>query len=231
MFPNVRNTVLVALTVCLLAFLPAASMAADCAGATYGADSPEALIEGVQSAARDQDMGQLARYLSKSDRAKAGLGLTIGATMMLAMQEMGLGMAQQGDDGGGDEVAAKKAELSDLQTRLQGILDEYGVQEPDQATMGRLMQSGPDGLAELESTMDGVCTTGLIADLATFLGEVSEQKVTQQLERLTTDDVGPVTVDGDTATSTIGGEEFRMNRIDGRWYVDIESTANTVGPG
>ena len=173
-------------------------------------------------------MGQLAHYLSQSDRAKAGLGLTIGATMMLAMQEMGMGMTQ-GEDG---DAGAMKSDLAANQARLQSILDDYGIEAPDQASMQRIMQQGPDAVAAMESSMDDVCTAGLINELATFLSETTEQKVTDQLERLKTDEFGPVTVDGDVATSSVGGEPFRMNRIDGRWYVDLESTGRTtVHPG
>lgn len=217
------------LSLCLiLALLPVSTFADDCQGMTYGAESPQALIDGVQDAARNADMGALSQYLTKSDRAKAGLGLTIGATMMLAMQEMGMGMGQ-GADG---DAEAMKADLAANQERLQGILNQYGVEQPDQATLQRIMQQGPDAMSQLESTMDDVCTPNLIADLATFLSETTNQKVTDQLKNLTGDDVGPIEIDGDTATSTVGGDPIRMNKIDGRWYVDIESTSGSApGPG
>ncbi|MDA8017464.1 MAG: hypothetical protein MPN21_08435 [Thermoanaerobaculia bacterium] len=221
----------IALSFLLVALLlPAAGFGADCQGVSYGAETPEALIAGLQDAARDADMGQLARYLSDSDRAKAGLGLTIGATMMLAMREMGLDMNSQGESDG-DDATKKKADLGELQTWLGSIFDKYGVEQPDQETMGRMMRRGPEGFGELEDTMKGLCTAELIGELATFLSEVSEQEVSKQIERFKADDVGPVTVDGDTARSAIGGEELLMTRIDGRWYVDIESTSPGVGPG
>lgn len=217
-FPGFRSLLPLLLVLSLLALTVPGAAFGQCEGVTYGAETPEALIEAVQKAAGDADMGSMTQYLSASDRAKAGVGLTVAATMTLAMQEMGL------QQGGGD-MEAKKAELAEQKVRLDGILDTYGVDPLDQETMGRIMQQGPAAMAEMEESMKGICTPGLVRELADFLSDVSQRRVTEQLESLQTDDVGPITVDGDTATSTIAGKEFRMNRIDGRWYVDISSTA------
>lgn len=213
----------------LALLMPGVSLAAEtCQGAVYGADSPEALVQGVQDAAEAGDMGQLAQYLSAADRSKAGLGLTIGATMMLAMQEMGISMSGEAEDSedAGADTEAKKAQLASLQSRLEGILDKYGVEQPSEETMGMMMQQGPDAIENMPDTMKDVCTVGLIGELAAFLGDVSQQKVSDQLARLKDDDVGPIETTGDTASVTVGGEPFQMRRIDGRWYVDIESTGH-----
>jgi hypothetical protein len=216
--------VLVAL-LCLSLLVPGVSLAAEsCQGAVYGADSPEALVQGVRGAAESGNMGQLAQYLSAADRSQAGLGLTIGATMMLAMQEMGISMSGEADAAGDSE--AKKAELASLQSRLAAILAKYGVEQPSEETMGMMMQQGPAAMENMPDMMKDVCTVGLIDELATFLSEVSNQKVSDQLARLKNDDVGPIETNGDTATVTIGGEPFQMHRVDGRWYVDIESTGH-----
>lgn len=219
--------------VCVLLALPSAPLAA---ATELGAATPQELVARVTRAAEARDFAELAACLAPEDRAAMSLMLVAGAGMMVAFSQMGAGLAEGMAEGmaeafgaeveaaeeSAEAAAARAAEaerLAGLTARYEELLERHGIaklmeEDPEpQAT-------GPEAAAQLLASVDQVA---LIADLMRFMGEVFPEAVEEEPVTVPVGELTDLVIDGDTARGRIGDKEGGFVRVDGRWFLAMES--------
>lgn len=215
--------------VCLVLVLPATPLAA---ATELGAATPEELVARVTKAAEARDFAELAACLAPEDRAAMSLMLVLGAGMMVAFSQMGAGMAEGMAEAFGAEVeaaeesaeaaaerAAEAERLAGLTGRYEELLERHGIanlMEEDAEPEA----TGPEAAAELLASVDQVA---LIADLMGFMGEVFPEAAEEDPVAVPVGELTDLVIEGDTARGRIGEEEGGFVRVDGRWYLAMES--------
>jgi len=214
----------------LLTTLPAAAQP-DPAAVSYGADTPQELVEKVRQAAGDEDLARMAALMAPDDRAMLSLTMTMMLGVVIAFSHMGGEMADSMAEGmaeslGGDQTPEEKAQaeaeraealaqVQALENRYEAILDGYGVNQR--------LQDAPHGTSAGEMLED-VDQVALIRDLVQLLDEVpgdEAQKATEQPMTIPDGELTGLAIDGDRASAMLGEEPIDFVRIDGRWYLDL----------
>jgi hypothetical protein len=211
----------VALLAATIVLHPLAAQAA----AAEGAESPAAVVDGLQAAAEAHDFPGLARLLAPDARAQITVSLVVGVSMMVAFAQMGgemagsLGEAFSDEDDAEQqaEVAKQQEEAaamaSGLQARLAGVFEKYGLGDVMDDAEGE-DEAGPEKLTRALAGVDQPSLIGELLDIMSGLGESGPGEASPvpdgELENLA--------IDGDHATGTVNGEPAEFVRIDGRWY-------------
>ncbi len=223
----------------LLLLVPAAARAIS---KPYGAESPQALLERAKAAGEKQDFAELAACLAPADRAMMSMMLILSTGMMVAFGSMGTELASGMATGmaealGGEMTAEQKAEaaaqkkkaeeqVAALQGKYEAVLAKHGIKDlMEQDTPGPAEGEDPgQAAAKLLANVDQVA---LIADLVAFMNDNMKDAKKEAGESEA--DTGPVKIpqgkleglkiEGDGAAGTVGGEEVRFVKIDGRWYL------------
>jgi hypothetical protein len=214
----------------LLVALPAAAQA-EKAEVTYGAESPQALVDQVKQASADEDLAQMAALMAPDDRATLSLTMTMMLGMVIAFSQMGGEMAGGMAEGmaeafGGEisaedkakaeaEKAAAMAEVKKLEGRYEEILASHGVSD--------LLQQEPAEGTPPGELMKGVDQVSLIRDLMQLLESLpgDERSGESGPVDLPEGELTGVAIDGDHATGKLGDESVDFVRVDGRWYLDL----------
>ncbi|HVF61240.1 MAG TPA: hypothetical protein VNJ70_15640 [Thermoanaerobaculia bacterium] len=237
----------VALLLCaLLALLPAAAQPAAKSSVPLGADSPEALVKRLKTAAEKQDVAELAACMASSDRAMMTMMMVLAVTMMTAFTQMGSEMATGLAEGFQDEesmtaeekaeAAAAKKKMEDegaaVQKKLEAVLAKHGITELMEQTPDP--EPGSDPTQNAEKLLAGVDQVALISDITALMkenfkdAEKAEGSPTPPIPNYTMafgevkqGDLEDLKVKGDTASVKVGGEEVQFVKVDGRWYVKL----------
>ncbi len=211
-----KSTFALALAATLL-LAPAAARADE----ALGAESPQALVEKLRSAAEKEDFGELAACLAPQARLEMAQGIWVAATMMIAMgssmgdMAAGMGEAMSEDDAQAKEQSAKakaetEAKFGPWKKRYDETAKKHGLPTLDQNEM----EGDP---SELFAKVDALAVTrdfgALLQDFGKEQGQAKGEgkKVEGQLENLK--------IDGDNAEGTLAGDPIRFVKIDGRWYI------------
>ena len=229
----------------LLALLPSLRLAA---ASELGAATPQELIVRLAAAAESEDFGELAACVAPDDRAALTMMLLVGAGMMAAFAQMGVGMAESMAEGmaeafgaetepgeaaepTAEEVAAEKAAAAERAAAAEKaaavvrgyeeLLERHGVAE--------LMEQDPNpeatGPEAAAALFAGIDQPALIRDLFTFMKTAfPEEAAAEPMPiQITTTELTDLVIDGDTAHGRVGEEEVDMVRVDGRWFLDLPS--------
>lgn len=219
-FKSLLGTKVLTALVCalLVGLLPTASFAEDCSAAVYGAESPQALIEGLQTSARNGDFGSMTTYLPNSVRVSAAASFTVAAKLMVQMR------AQQAQADG-----TPQEEIEKIEARLDGIYSRHGVAAPSDEVVAAAMEQRAGALDDLEASMADVCTDDYLGDMAPFLADTAGQSFAGQMEKLANQEVGSIAVEGDEASIQFGRGFLNLNRVGGRWFLVVNSTSELFG--
>lgn len=224
-----------------------------------GAESPEALVARMQSAAAALDFAELAACLDPDSRREMAGGLYLGSVMMVAfsgmmagmgemMGEMTAGMAEAfGDEEAGEQARLELAaspELAEAQAKTERLIARFNevagrhglplLEEDDDAELDQ------ESFEEIFETVD---QPALIADLMGFLLEMMEEMGDSEdamaagpgdelSQRVPMGELTDLVIDGDSASGLIDGERVELVRLDGRWFAKIEERGHVEGgPG
>lgn len=237
--PSVRP---VALLLCaLLALLPAAAQAAVAKSSVpLGADSPEALVKRLKTAAEKEDFAELAACMAPSDRAMMTMMMVLAASMMTAFSQMGSEMASGMAEAFQDEesmtaeekakAAAEKKKMEEQSAavvkKLEAVLTKHGVTELMENTPDP--EPGSDPAKNAEKLMANVDQVALITDLMAIMKDTFKDAEKGEGEgdgspmgKIPKGDLKDLKVTGDTATGKIDGEDVHFVKVDGRWYLKM----------
>ena len=219
---SMSRALLVALVSCLL---PITAFSADC---PEGAASPEALIESLQSAAAQADFGTMTSLLPSSARVTSAASFTAAASLMVVLHAQKL---QLGEDATPEEIEAARAQLMQLDTRLLEIYQRHKVEPPHRDLVMAVAQNQPEALAKLEAQMEVICTPPYLGELASFLSDVSGQSPANQFAAVANREPGEITTDGDRAVVRFDDGPLGLVRLEGRWYLQVDSMSDLFGAG
>lgn len=234
--PSVRP---VALLLCaLLALLPAAAQAAAKSSVPLGADSPEALVKRLKTAAEKEDFAEIAACMAPSDRAMMTMMMVLAASMMTAFSQMGTEMATGMAEAFQDEetmtaeekakAAAEKKKMEEQSAavvkKLEVVLTKHGVTELMENTPEP--EPGSDPAKNAEKLLANVDQVALITDLMaimkdTFKDAEKGEGDSSPMGKIPKGDLKDLKVTGDTATGKIDGEDAHFVKVDGRWYLKM----------
>lgn len=235
--PSVRP---VALLLCaLLALLPAAAQAAAAKSSVpLGADSPEALVKRLKTAAEKEDFAEIAALMAPSDRAMMTMMMVLAATMMTAFSQMGSEMATGMAEAFQDEesmtaeekakAAAEKKKMEEQSAavvkKLETVLTKHGVTELMENTPDP--EPGSDPAKNAEKLMANVDQVALITDLMAIMKDTFKDAEKGEgdgspMGKIPKGDLKDLKVTGDTASGKIDGEDVHFVKVDGRWYLKM----------
>ena len=199
-----------------------------------GAESPEALVERMKRAGENEDFGEMMACLAPEGRVEMASMMYLMATMMVGFSmmgvEMGSEMGESMAEGMGEELTAEEkaemeaqkekalAEVAELRDSYNAMVAEYGL--PELAEEGDLPEP------ELEAIFQEIDQAAFIEDVMAFLesmpGDEEESSPAKEGAPWEVGDatLTDLTIEGDSATGTVDGEEVKFVRIDGRWYFD-----------
>lgn len=218
-----------------LVAVPAAGPAA-AAQRPRGAESPEALIERLTAASEAGDFGEIAACIAPEERAQMAVMMVAMTGMMVAFSQMGAGMAGEMAEGmagafseDGEPSAEQRAEIeaakaeaaaatAALESKYEAVLAEHGLTErfADDAPGP---PEGSDPAAAAAALLAGVDDVALLEDLFGLLEEIGDEGEGLSASPVPEGGIEIVSVEGDRATASGGGETMEMVRIDGRWYL------------
>jgi hypothetical protein len=189
-----------------------------------GAESPEALVAAL---AKVEKPWQAMPYMVPDERAQMSMAMLVGAQMMVAMSQFGIGMAEGMGEGVEEamsaedrremdaQLAAAREQSAAMEARMQEILARHELTE---AFAG----DGPADEAALEALLVRVDHVALLRDLFALMEELGASEGTPDESMKKVGELRDLEVTGDTATGMVGDEEMRFRRIDGRWYMSME---------
>lgn len=233
MTPAAR-TVAAALALLLLA-LPAAVAAAE----APGAETPEALVARMQTAAEKQDVPEMMACVAPTSRREMALAMVAGTGMMVAFMGMGGGMAEAMGEAvvegmsGEETTPEQKAEMAkgqaeleakaaEMQKSFEAILDRHGVTEmmKDETPLPDEPAARAAALEKAFAKTDDIALMTDLMGLMEQLGDPSQEKGEVPPPVPVSDTVTDYQVDGDRATAQAGEETLEFVRVGGRWYFE-----------
>jgi hypothetical protein len=172
-------------------------------GTTDGGDSPQDVWRRARAAAQQDDMRAFFRLISPDARAMMGFTMVQGANIAISMKA-----AMQG----GDANAAQR--------ELDALLKKHGVKELPKG-VPPVNSGDKDAVARAAREMfDGVNVIALIEDLQALMAnmgfEGGSSKITGNVEGELTN----LKIEGNHATSTVGGKPGTFVNVNGRWYIE-----------
>lgn len=203
-----------------------------------GAESPEALVERMKRAGENEDFGEMMACLAPEGRIKMASMMYLMATMMVGFSmmgvEMGSEMGESMAEGMGGELTAEEkaemeaqkqkalAEVAELRDAYNAMVSKYGLPEITEEEE----PSDPD----LDAIFQEIDQAAFVEDIMAFLDSMPGDEESSSADEGAPWDFGDATltdlkIEGDTATGTIGGQEVKFVRIDGRWFFDEELVA------
>ncbi len=220
-----------------------------------GAESPQALVARLRTAAEKNDFPGLVDCIAPTERREMAAGLVMGTTMMVAFMDMGSGMAMDMGEamaegmseaaGAEGMTAEQKAEMekgkaeakkkaAELAARHDAILTKYGIKQ----RMEAMQAEGEGGAAgspdeAIGKLLQGVDERALIVDLMGFMESLGEAKPDGAEEKKPFDLPAQVTdykIQGDHATAKAGDETIDFVKVDGRWYFAPSKNKSAPSP-
>ena len=219
-----------------------------------GAESPQALVARLRTAAEKNDFPGLVDCIAPTERREMAAGLVMGTTMMVAFLDMGsemaMGMGEAMAEGmseaaGGEGLTAEqKAEMekgkaeakkkaAELAARHDAILTRYGIKQRMEAMQAEGGESGGGSPEEaIGKLLQGVDERALVVDLMGFMQSIGEaqpdggEKKPFDLPLEVTD----YKIQGDHATAKAGDETVRFVKVDGRWYLEPSQNQEPSSP-
>lgn len=215
-----------------------------------GAETPQALVERMKSAAERDDLAGIVACLAPPARAEMAMGLYMAATMVVAFSQMGLDMSVSMAEGMADamgaeptaeqqaEAAAQKekarAELGKIRASYNALMAKYEL--PALPAEGEPEPTGPtpEEMKKKFETMDqGVFMTDVMAFVDSIPGTEEEEKSDEPEGpvKIGAGELTGLAIDGDHATGTLDGDPVTFVRLDGRWYFEaLEQDAPATEP-
>ncbi len=208
-----------------------------------GAESPQALVARLRTAAEKNDFPGLVDCIAPTERREMAAGLVMGTTMMVAFMDMGSGMAMDmgeamaegmSESAGGEGLTAEqKAEMekgkaeakkksAEFAARHDAILTRYGIKQRMEAMQAEGEGGGGSPEEAIGKLLQGVDERALIVDLMGFMESLGEAKPDGAEEKKPFDLPAQVTdykIQGDHATAKAGDETIEFVKVDGRWYL------------
>lgn len=208
-----------------------------------GAESPQALVARLRTAAEKNDFPGLVDCIAPTERREMAAGLVMGTTMMVAFLDMGsemaMGMGEAMAEGmseaaGGEGLTAEqKAEMekgkaeakkkaAELTARHDAILTRYGIKQRMEAMQAEANDGGGSPDEAIGKLLQGVDERALIVDLMGFmesLGEAQPGGGGEKKPFALPTEVTDYKIEGDHATAKAGDETIELVRVDGRWYM------------
>lgn len=213
---------------------------------TYGAATPEALVERMNAATAKKDFPEMLSCIHPDDRAQLVGALLVGTAMMGAFMQMGGEMATGMAEGmteamsEGEPTAEQKAQMAKAkkemeaqaaawQKKYEATLRKHNLEEMLSDDAELPAGEGPAALRALLKDTDDVA---LFEDLLGLLkdsgkGEVKEDAAPPGLPA---EPIKNLKVQGDRATAQSGDETVDLVKVDGRWYVKMSEKKDEGAP-
>lgn len=176
-------------------------------GSSDGAESPEALVEGIKAAAEKKDLAKLVSYVVPEERMKMTAGIVMGLQMLSGFGSM----MPSGVEGAPD--------MGKVTKDVDALLAKYKIEKMDLKAM---MSPDADQAAMEKKAADqmrNVDHVGFIREAMPILDKLGRgEKMTRGLDDFVVTDLK---VSGDTATVKIKGDDVTLRKIDGRWYASM----------